>query len=525
MFKQLSSYIQHLILLIISLALLSACALTPQSAAPTATEKNAEENAEAITEANSGHGILRIPHPVDWGGKESLDPASPVEFKSATVLLYDRLVRLNTDGIPAPELATEWRANDDATEWTFILREGVTFHDGKSFSSADVAYTIAHFLDPNLESPMTATLGLIESTETPDAQTIIIKLTQGHADLPLLLGHRGAAIIPEGSGETIGQTGIGTGPFTMESLDPEGTTHLRANDAYWKGIPEAAEVELLGLPDAAARVLAAQAGQVDLLLDVTAAQAALFANNDDFTVINFPSGRFATLAMRTDTPPFDDVRVRQALRMVVNRQEMVDLVLEGHGTATCDVPVAPNDMYRWNTECPQDIEQAKVLLAEAGYADGIDVTVYVSDLDPQFIPLAEVYQQQAAEAGIRVTIDVKPADSYWSDVWMTQPFVASYWIDRPADQILNELWRSNAAWNESFFQRADFDQILDDARAEIDFEQRRALYHAAQQIIAEEGGHLIPYYINEFYVLHNNVTGIPPRSWLDAEWHLVSKSE
>lgn len=508
------------LLFCLMLTLFSACVASPQTVAPSTTTTES-----AATTTGSRRGTLRMAHLLQWAGKESLDPASPVEFVGASVLLYNRLVRLDENGVPQPELATAWQANEDATVWTFTLQAGVTFHDGHAFTSADVVYTFAHLLDPDLQSPMAAPLGLIASTETPDEQTVIFQLSQGHADFPLLLGHRAAAIIAENSADTIGQSGIGTGPFQLESLNVEGTTVLVANDDYWKGVPGLAKVELIGLADAEARTLAMQAGQVDLIFNVTATQAELFAGNVDFTVLRFPSSRWLGFVMRVDTPPFDDPRVRKALRLVADRQTMLDLVLSGEGTLACDTPVAPSDAYRLNNECAQDVEGAKALLTEAGYADGLEVTLYTSTNNPQWVPLAEIYQQQAAAAGINVTLEVVPADSYWSEVWTKQPFHTTLWAERLADQFLNENWRSTAKWNESHYQSTEFDALLDTARAALDFETRRATYQAAQQLIFDEGGHIIPYHVNDFTIVSNKVTGIPARTWLHLEWHTITKSE
>jgi len=508
------------------IVMLAGCAPPAAETAPAANSESATvESDTAASASTSARGTLRFPHQLIYNGSESLDPASPTQFIAVMGLLYNRLARLDQSGVPQPELAAAWRANEDATEWTFALRDDVTFHDGKPFTAADVAYTIAHILDPNTESPQASLLGLIANVETPDDQTVVFQLSQGHADFPLLLTHRATAIIPENSAETIGTAGIGTGPFVLETLAADGTTTLVANDSYWKGEPLLAGVELTALPDGEARVLAAQSGQIDFLYDTTPIQAELFANEDNFTVVRFPSSSWPTLVMRTDTPPFDDVRVRRALRMAADREAIVALVMNGEATVSCDTPVGPDDAYRWDGECPQDIEGAKALLAEAGYPDGVDVTLYATSTSSQLIPLAEVYQQQAAAAGINVSLEIAPADSFWSEVWLVEPFVVSYWRERPADQILNEVWRSTATWNESYYQNPAYDQLLDDARTELDFDARRELYQAAQQLIAEEGGHLIPYHVNQFHIVSNRVSGVPAQAFTEIEWHTISKSE
>lgn len=508
-------------LLLLGLVWLSACA----ESAPVAAPETASNVTVETAEESEIRGVLRLPHSLVWGGKESLDPTSPVGFANATVLLYDRLVRLDQNGLATPELAVSWQPNADATAWTFTLRDDVTFHDGQPFTSADAAYTFEHILDPASEAPLASTLGLIETIETPDDQTIIFKLAQGHADFPLLVGNYRAAIIPADSAETIGKSGIGTGPFQLETLNAEGVTVFQANDNYWKGTPGLAGIELLSLPDIEGYNLAAQAGQIDLQLGVTGIEAANFEGQEGFEILTFPSGRWSGLVMHTDTPPFDDARVRKAMRLVADRQAMISLTLDGQGTLTCDTPVAPTDPYRLETDCSQDIEQAKSLLAEAGYADGLDVTLYTAETGVQLIPLAEVYQQQAALADINVTLEVVPADSFWSEVWLVEPFSATFWQERPADQVLNENMRSTAPWNESRFENSEFDQLLDEARTELDFETRREKYQAAQQLVVEEGGHLIPFHINQFYVMRSSISGVPAQNWQDLEWHLISKND
>ncbi|MEZ4713382.1 MAG: ABC transporter substrate-binding protein [Caldilineaceae bacterium] len=511
-----------LLSMLLVFSLLSACVATPE--AGTASTTTTDDAVGGATES-SARGILRMPHQLLWDGKESLDPSSPVEFPLASFMLYNRLVRLDEDGVPVPELATAWEANEDATAWTFTLRDDVTFHNGNPMTSADVAYTFAHIFDPATESPAASLLSLIASTETPDPQTIVFQLSEGHADFPLLLVSRLTAIIPADSAATIGESGIGTGPFKLESFVADGTSVFVANDEYWKGKPGLAGVELVAMADSDSRVLGAQSGQFDLVFDLSATQADLFAGDDTFSVLEFPTGKFGTLVMRTDMPPFDDVRVRQAMKLVADRQVLVDLVLGGAGTISCDTPVAPRDAYRWEGECPQDIEGAKALLAEAGYPDGLDVTLYTSDAIAILIPLAEVYQQQAAAAGINVTLQVLSADSYWSEAWMVEPLVASFWFERPADDILNTLWRSTAPWNEAYFQNADFDQLLDEARSALDFDARRTRYQEAQQLGALEGGHLIPFHVNQFTAVSNKVIGVQAREEQQMEWHLISKSE
>ncbi len=512
----------YILLVSLILAMMSACTTTLP--APPTADVTGETAVTVAAEVAETRGILRVPHFLVRNGGETLDPSTPTEFSYANYLLYDRLVALDDKGLLEPELATEWVANEDATTWTFTLREGVTFHDGTTFDSADVAYTFAHILDPATESRAARTFKLIASIETPDPQTIIFHLAPGHADFPILLSSRPTAIIPADSGASIATTGIGTGPFKLVTLDPLGTTVFSANDDYWRGAPKLVGIEMPAIADSQARTLALQAGQIDVLLQAGTEATDLFANNSDYTVLSFPTGTWNGLSMRIDMPPFDDARVRQAIRLLVDRPAILNLVLNGAGTVSCDTPVSPSDAYRWDPEggCPQDIEGAKALLAEAGYADGLDLTLYTSNVLPNLVPLAEVFQQQAAAAGINVALEIVPADSFFSDTAVNEAFITTGWLGRPADEILNLVFRSTSPLNEAKFENAAFDQLLDEARQTLDMSERTKLYQSAQQIIATEGGHMIAMHINETTIVSNAVSDFPARSVEHIEWYDIS---
>ena len=478
--------------------------------------------ASALASTVATAGTIRLGHDVGYAGAESLDPISPSRFFEANQMLYSRLIRQGQDGQPSPELATEWSASADAKTWTLTLRKGVKFHDGSDLTAADVKYTLERINDPKIDSPVAAVLGIIREVNVLDDQRFEIKLSAPHADLPLLLMDYRVRIIPEGSGDNIAKTGIGSGPFMLEELDSEGTTVLVANPNYWEGKPAADGAELIGIPDSQARVQALMAGQVDLEQSITAQQKRLFENNPQFKLQTIATGEWRGLAFRTDMAPLDNPKVRKALRMVVDREEMMTLVSGADaGIVTCDHPVWSGDQYRTEIDCSQDIEGAKKLLAEAGFPNGIEVTISAADNEPEWIHMIEVYQQQAAKAGIKVNLNMVPSDGYWSDVWMKHPASASRWSQRPADQALNEVFRSTSAWNETFFNNPAFDQALDDARSELDFAKRKALYAKLQTLLWEEGGELVPYHLNQTRALRSNVTGLDPVEQFSIRWHKV----
>ena len=483
----------------------------------------------STTQVHAQSGTFRQSHDVGFGAEAiNVDPASQGRFWQVTEKTMSRLVRPALNGEPEPNLATEWSANDSATEWIFKLREGVKFHDGSDFDAADVVYTLEHVRDPELDSPAAAVIAMVDTIEAIDPLTIKMTLSAPYADLTLQLMDYRIRMIPEGSADTIGTTGIGTGPFILETLDPEGTTILKANPDYWEGPPGVETIEIIGISDTQARVQALLSGQIDMLGygDLSGQQLALFEDNPKFKVLSVPTGDWLGIVFRTDTEPFTDARVRKAVRIATDRQAIIDLVLgPGGGVVTCDHPVWSGDQYRAPFNCPQQVDEAKRLLAEAGYPDGIEFDVTTSDLRAIWIDMVQVYQQQVAQAGITVNLVKAPADGYWSEVWMKKPVVTTSWGQRPADQILNEDYRGGATWNETYWNHADFDKLLDQARQELDFEKRKALYHRLQTILYEEGGSFIPFHINQAVATTARVSGLQPVFTDAVQYHLIHVSD
>jgi peptide/nickel transport system substrate-binding protein len=492
-------------------ALLAACgAPTTPAAAPTAAQAAAAAApTPAATAAPAARGTLRVAHVLEWAGKESLQPAHPNRMFPTIEMLYSRIVRQDPAGQIAPDLAESWEADATATAWTFKLRPGVKFHDGRPLTSKDVAYTIRQVVDPELGSPGASVLTIVDMAKlaTPDDQTIIFHLTQPHADFPLLLLHYSCYIIPEGSAATIGTSGIGTGPFKLQAFAPEGKTVVVSNDDYWEGPPAVERVEIVGIADSEGRVSALLADQTDFET-VAFEQADLVKRNTNYVLQEVTGGDWLTLVMRTNVTPFDDVRVRMAMKLVVDRPAMLKTVLQGYGRVASDHPVWPGDQYYLELNRPQDIAEAKALLAEAGHVDGLDVTLYTSDSLEGMVSLAVTYKEMAALAGINVEIKQTPADGYWNDIWLTQPFCVSSWGERQADQVLNELYRNGADWNETAWDNAPFEKLLDDARRELDPAKRKALYQQAERQIADEGGSIIPMFSSSLRAMNKRLRGI-----------------
>lgn len=470
-------------------------------------------------------GTFRHAHNVGFGAQSSLDPASKGRVLQIIEKIQSRLVRPGRDGTPAPDLATAWFPNEDGTVWTFHIREGVRFHDGSALDAADVVYSIARVIDPDYGSPARAAVKMIETVEATGPHTVRMTLSSTFADFPLQLMDPRLRIIPEGSGDTVDRTGIGTGPFRVEKFDPDGITVLVANMDYWEGPPRLARIEVIGVPDAQARLQAFLSGQLDMERGIAPVLRRALDKSLRYQLLEIPTGNWMGLSFRNDVAPFDDVRVRRALRLVVDRAEMLQLALDGGGVISCDTPVAPNDQYRAEMDCPPDPERARALLSEAGYPDGLDINVYVSALDPSWPVIGVAFQEQAARAGIRVSLVNAAADGYWSNVWMKKPAFATAWGERPADQVLNEAFHSDSKWNESHYSNPEFDRLLEAARAELDFDRRRKLYLKAQDYLAMTSGTLIPFHVTQLVVLSNRVTHFDPVQNDALRWHLVAVAD
>lgn len=462
----------------------------------------------------------------DASGKANLDPLDPTYSYWLTQPIFNRLLRLDADGKPEGELSTEWTPNADSSVWTFKLRDGVKFHDGTDFNSDDVIWSFKRIQDPETQNQLAAPMSIIKEVRKVDDHRVEFHLTSNFADFPLLLTDFRLKMVSADSEGNVHDTGNGTGPFRIVSKEIDGTTTYERFAEYWGGPAKLDKIEIITIPDAQARVQAMQAGQIDWLAGITPQEIPLFAGDGAFQVIPFSSGDWKGISFDSRVAPFDNPAVVKAIKMAVDREAMVKLVLgENGGSVSCDTPVAPTDQYRAEMTCPQDIEGAKKVLADAGFADGIDIDISTSDMVPNWVPIAEVLQQQVAPAGIRVNIAMEPADGYWSDVWMKKSAFLTWWSIRPADQVLNELLRSTAESNETQWNNPAFDALLDQARVAPTFDERKAFYTQAQQMIHDEGNLFIPFHINTIRVLAKGVDGLGTLNDINLKWEAISKAD
>ena len=462
---------------------------------------------------------VTIAHDTASGEKLNLDPARNVVADGAglIVTIYDALVDFDSNFQLIPRLATSWESNEDATEWIFKLRQGVKFHDGTDFDAADVVYTYRRILDPDLGSPGRALLAFLEpeGIEAVDAHTVRFTTKNPTPQLPIQIKSRFVHIVSEGTtAEQMENHGVGTGPFILGKDFDKGAPfwEIARNPNYWQpGMPKAECLRFISILEPITRAAALISGEIDVATSVDPVLVPLLEKNEDVDVVKAAGGASITLSMWVDTPPFDDVRVRQALKAVVDRQAIVDGALLGLGEPGADSPMPPSSPFAYATAPPKrDVAKARRLLAEAGYPDGLEVELYASPAAVGFMNVAQAFVQMAAEAGIEVELNQVPAGTYWSETWLKVPFMVSGWGPRPPSAALSVAYRKEANWNETHWFRDDYDALLDRAGATLDDAERIELWKQAQKLLAEEGGAIITAFYPSIAALRAECTGHVP---------------
>ena len=464
----------------------------------------------------------------EWSGeKQSMDPADMTSGDDAYHIfsVYNRLVDVDSSFQVMPELAESWSLSADGKTWTFNLRQGVKFHDGSDFDSADVVHTFRRLYDPELASGGAALMAFVkpENIVATGTHTVEFRTDEPVVELPLLITNKFTNIVPEGSThEALRLHGVGTGPFSQEEFAPNGPVRiLRRNDNYWGGKVKPACVRITVIQEAVSSVAAIKSGEVDLLLNVDPSTIGAVRDDPNVDLISTAASNSMTISMWTDTAPFDDPRVREALKLVIDRQAMVNTVLLGLGEVGNDNPVPLSSPFAYKTEAPvRDIARAKQLLADAGHGDGLEIDLYTGEGVPGMVNMAQVYAQMAADAGIKVNVVVTPADSYWDDVWLKHAMVNSAWSMRPPATGLAIAYTKDAKWNETHWYRDDYDGLLAKAAATLDADERAGVYKQVQQLLAEEGGVIIPMFIHQVSAMRKGCSGFVPHvnnQYLDFE--------
>ncbi len=443
-------------------------------------------------------------------GGESTNSLDPATFLSQVPQVFGKcwgetlVYSKPEDGSPVGLLAESWDASDDVKEWTFKIRKGVKFHDGKDMTPDDVLATFQRHSDPNAKS---GALGVMENIAAMkvDGENIVFTLKNADADLPLLLSDYHLIIQPSG-GVGAPDAGIGTGPYKVEANEP-GVRYMATKfDEHWRDdVGFVDTVEILVMNDTTARMSALQSGQVHIINRVEPKTVSLIERAPGVVIERVPSKGHYVFVMHINTPPFDNNDLRMALKLAIDRDAMVDTILQGYATKGNDFPI--NQSYAYAPkDIPQrayDPEEAASFYKKSGHSGPIQLKTSEVAF-PGAVDAATLFQQQAAKAGIQIEVQREPGDGYWDQVWNKQPFCASYWGGRPTqDGMYSTAYYSKADWNDTRFMRPDFDAKLLEARGELDQERRAQLYREMALMVRDEGGLILPMF-NDFIDAHTD---------------------
>ena len=423
--------------------------------------------------------------------------------------VFDSLTEVAADGSLVGELAESWEASADAKTWTFNLRQGVTFHNGKSFGADDVIESLQmHVGEDSKSAAKPIVEAIAEMNKITDSQVQFV-LAAGNADFPYLMSDYHIMMYPAGMIDEGIANGIGTGLYQVQSFDPGVRMTATRYADHYKGDTAGFfdEIEYIAINDNTARMNALMTGQVDAINRIDFKTEALLNANPNVRIQEVTGNQHYTFPMLTGTPPFNDVNVRKALKYGVNRQELVDKILLGHGQVGNDSPIGPaNPYYLEMEQLEYDPDQARFYMQQAGL-DSIDVDLSASSAAFEgAVDAAQLYQASASAAGININVIQEPADGYWSNVWLKKPWCASYWSGRATeDWMFSTAYEAGAPWNDSQWDHPRFQELLLSARAELDSAKRAEQYGEMQMILRDEGGVIIPMFANYVQALSMSI--------------------
>ncbi len=416
--------------------------------------------------------------------------------------VHGYLTEIDSDNQLVPELAQSWSASPDAKVWTFELRSGVTFHNGKTFTAQDAVNTLNFHRAEGSTSAVKALLKTVTDIKADGDKTLKVTLSEGNVDFPSILSEYHFAIIPAAGDSIDWQSGIGCGAYVLKSFDQGVRAQYQRNPNYWKeGRGHFDEVEAVTIADVSSRTNALTTGEIDYMDRCDTKTVHLLERNPDVNIIETSGNGHYSMPMRTNQAPFNDNNIRLALKYAIDREAMLKKVLRGHGYLGNDSPIGRGNAY-YNVDLPQksyDPDKAKYYLKQAGVSS---LKVELAAADAAYsggVDSAILFQESAAKIGITIDVARVPNDGYWSNVWNTDNYkwALCYWVGRPTeDQMFSVAYSDGAEWNDTNWSHARFNVLLKQARVELEDNKRREIYYEMQQIVSDEGGTLIPVFNN-----------------------------
>ncbi|CAG9621807.1 glutathione ABC transporter substrate-binding protein [Sutcliffiella rhizosphaerae] len=487
------------ILLLLSLMLvLSACSGGNGSSTPTNGNGNGNsgsEDGEEVVGQEGGELVYVVS-----SDAPTLDPhgMNDTATTNVTTQIFDRLTEYAEDGSVIPSLAESFEPIDELT-WEFKLREGVKFHDGTDFNADAVKMSIERIIDPEFASPRAVVLNMITEVIAVDEHTVQFKTEKPFAPLPAHLAHNAGSIIAPSAIEaenneesTVDENPIGTGPFAFESWNRGSEIVLKKNADYWNGAPSLETIKFVNVPEQATRVSMLETGEAQVM-QVGSSDVDRVEGMADIELLTIRGTRMDYVGFNMNKEPFNIKEVRQAISMAINKTDIVDGILDGQGVPAVG-PLAPTVVGNYQDLKPldYDIEAAKALLAEAGFDNGFETTLYVNTGSAEREQIATLVQAQLKEIGI--TVNIEPIE--WGAFLDAtgngehEMFILGWTtVTGDADYGLYALFHSSqfgTPGNRSFYKNDRVDELLDAARSETDQAQRDVAYKEISEILVDE---------------------------------------
>ena len=421
-----------------------------------------------------------------------------------------------------PVLATSWKPNADASVWTFTLRKGVRFHDGKPMTARDVVYSFKLQTNPKSSANALSTFkGVLapDGVHEVDEFTVAFHLEAPNGNFPYLCSsdNYNMIILPNGyDPHDWPKTFIGTGPFKLKSYTSQQGAAFVRNPDYWGAKALPAETQLSFYESVQAQVIALQSSDVDVVTQFSAQGGEALLNSSTINVIALPSSAHRELSMRTDVAPFTDPRVREAVALCFDRPAIAKALFQGYAHVGNDSPFAPI-FPSTNTSVPQrvqDLAKAKQLLAAAGHPNGFSTKLYAESL-LEIPALAQIIKQQAGKIGVDITLDVESAASYYGKAvpgqsdWLDGTMSLVDYAHRGVPNVFLEApLESKGVWNAARFNDPKYDALVKQYVAAVDLSSQRSIAGRIERLLLAETPIVYPYFYNYLAATANNVSGV-----------------
>lgn len=519
----------------------------------TAASKGSPGETQAVSQTAPGSNMLHIPAKDEF---PTVDTQKDTEFYVVPLNIYDRLVECQVvDGVAeiVPSLAKSWEVSDDGLVYTFHLRDDVVFHNGEVLTADDVVYTIDRMMNPDTAARNTDAYSMIkgakarlngeadsvEGAAALDEHTVELTLEVPFGPFLANLATPACSIYnrkaTEEAGDQFGidpQLTIGTGPFKMSDWVLNDKLTMVRNDDYFKGAPKLDGIEVIQVPDENTQKLMYENGELDIVdLSSSSSQLAYFLGNDAYkdNLVTGPEAGCYFYVFNQDMKPTDDVRVRKAVSMAIDRQTILDQMYSGAGHVVNSM-LPDGVLGAYDTqEIPYDPEKAKALLAEAGYGEGCQLEIYQQTDNPDALAINQVVQSMLNEVGITVTIKQMDDAAYFAErkegrLGMTRASWKADFND-PDNFLYTFFTERNAKIRSNNHKNTDVYQWLEDARAMTDEDERMALYQKIDTAMVQEDASVLPLFqmdhivvvqdwVKDFHVAWNG--------WSDVSYYTVS---